>query len=871
MKLAVALVISFSAILAKAADLPFETEADRSPAVKFKGNVLFTHARILTVTKGNINDGDLLILNGKIAKIGRGLKAPEGVTTVDLKGKFLMPGIVDTHSHRGLDGTNEGGDSVTPEAAVRYFVNPESKNVWQALASGHTSALLLHGSANAIGGESVVVKYKYRHPVRELIVPDAPRMVKFALGENVTQKGDDTSRRYPKSRMGVESVYRRAFAAAKDYKDRIAKGEKVKRDLRLEALADILNRKIWVQCHSYRSDEMLMMVRLSQEYGFKIGAMQHALESYKIAPEMAKAGVGAGMFADLWGYKIEAYDAMPWNAWICWKAGVLVSINTDGTSGTTALNLDAAKVMRYGGVPENEALKMITINPAIELGIDKRAGSLEVGKDGDVSIWDGHPFSVYSRPAMTVIEGEAYFVRRDAFGVDPVSTIKDSPGRFRYQESLRVPRVGKTFALVNGTVYPVTGTPIKGGTVVVQDGKILAVGRDVKIPGGADVIDIGGKSVYPGFIDAGANIGLNEISGIAQINDSTEFGEYQPDLNAGTALWPESVYYGTARMNGITHSLCRPLSGVIAGQAAFIQHEGLTTEEIGVGNKAALVVNFPTVITYKDLAQDFTCCSVDAWSAIGIAWLDGRVSPHTHDHDMAGAVVAEAELPARIKELDAYFDKAKEYLAGPRSPRNESYEAMEPYVRRQKVVLLRVRNAASIRAAVDFAKRNRLKVVLSGAAEAWKEADLLARERIPVIIEPAGRVALGANTTTTDWDPYDTPYAAAGILAKAGVVFAYESADNSASMNLALRAGQSCAYGLKPEDAIRALTINAATIFGQEKLRGSIEPGKVADLIVVDGDPLEVASQVQLAFIAGKPVNLANKFTMLRDKYSGRR
>jgi imidazolonepropionase-like amidohydrolase len=196
---------------------------------------------------------------------------------------------------------------------------------------------------------------------------------------------------------------------------------------------------------------------------------------------------------------------------------------------------------------------------------------------------------------------------------------------------------------------------------------------------------------------------------------------------------------------------------------------------------------------------------------------------------------------------------------------------MEPYVRRQKPVLLRVRNAATIRAAVDFAKRNRLTVILGGATDAWKEADLLARERIPVIIEPAGRVALGANSPTADWDPYDAPYAAAGILARAGVVFAFESADNSASMNLANRAGQSCAYGLKPEDAIRALTLNAARIFGQDKLRGSIEAGKVADLIVVDGDPLEMASQVQMAFIAGLPVELTSKFTVLRDKYSVRR
>jgi imidazolonepropionase-like amidohydrolase len=384
---------------AMAQNFPVETESFRHPKIDNHKNLFIKDGRILTATHGVIEKGSILVRDGKIVAIGD-IQAPEGVMVINAAGKVVTPGIVDAHIHRGMDSTNEGTDAITAEVRVLDILNPDNKNIWQAVASGETSGLILHGSANPVGGQSLVVKLKYGRPPDELPIKTAPRMIKFALGENVTRSGSQQATRFPHTRMGVEAVYRRGFTEAREYlKKWDAYHEAVKtnpnakppqRDLRLETLGDILQRKIWVQCHSYRADEILMLVRLSQEFGFKIGAMQHALESYKIAPELAKAGVGVSLFADDWAGKLELYDCIPYAPAILTKAGVNVSINTDGTSGTTAMNLDAAKSMRFGGLSEQQVLDMITINPARELGIDDRTGSIDVGKDADIVIWDGH-------------------------------------------------------------------------------------------------------------------------------------------------------------------------------------------------------------------------------------------------------------------------------------------------------------------------------------------------------------------------------------------------------------------------------------------------------------------------------------------------
>ena len=386
-----------------------------------KGEVLIKNATVLTASKGTLTGTDILIRDGKIARIGKGLTAGSGAKVIDATGKFVSPGIIDAHSHSMLSAINEGSLAVTSMTRTRDMLDPNDITIYRALAGGVTSALLLHGSANPIGGQSTTVKFKWGHPVEDYPISDAPLGIKFALGENVKRSSftpqPGQTFRYPRTRMGTMEVIRDAFRRARDYKqawdDYRAKKTKVppRVDEELQPLVEILEGKRLVHCHGYRSDEHLNILRIAEEFGFKVGTLQHGLEAYKIAPEIAKHGAGVSIFTDSWSYKIEAYDAIPYNAYILWKNGVTVSINSDSDERMRRLNLDAAKVMKYGGVPEEDALKMITLNPAKQLGIDKRTGSVEVGKDGDLVIWSEHPFSPYSHPEITMIEGEVYFDR----------------------------------------------------------------------------------------------------------------------------------------------------------------------------------------------------------------------------------------------------------------------------------------------------------------------------------------------------------------------------------------------------------------------------------------------------------------------------
>ncbi len=387
------------------------------------------HATILTVTHGTLTDTDLLLRNGKIAAIGKNLAAPAGATEVDATGKYVMPGIIDPHSHMMSDATNEGTLSVTSMVRIADVLNPTDEHIYYDLAGGTTTLNVLHGSANTIGGQNAVVKLKWGHPVSDMLFPGAPPGIKFALGENVTQKNNgrvivvgqpQRQPRYPSTRMGQEEVIRDAFTRAKDYqrewadyRARVAKGEKnlvaPRRDLELEPLVEVLEGKRLIHAHSYRADEMLMLLELGDELGFKVATLQHALEAYKIAPEIAAHGAGMSTFADMWGYKIEAYDAIPYNVAITMRHGVLSTINSDDDGRSRRLNIDAAKLIRYGGLTDDEALATITINGAKQLGIADKVGSIEVGKDADVVIWDGHPLSVYSSPETTFIDGEIFF------------------------------------------------------------------------------------------------------------------------------------------------------------------------------------------------------------------------------------------------------------------------------------------------------------------------------------------------------------------------------------------------------------------------------------------------------------------------------
>ncbi len=386
-----------------------------------KGDVLIKNATVMTATAGTLQATDILVQDGKIARIGKSLTAGSGTATIDATGKFVTPGIIDAHSHTMLSAINEGSLAVTSMTRIRDMLVPEDVAIYRALAGGVTAALLLHGSANPIGGQSSTVKFKYGRPVEDFPIQGAPAGIKFALGENVKRSSSTPQPgqtvRYPRTRMGTMEVIRDAFIRAREYKqswdDFRAKKTRVQPriDEELQPLVEILEGKRIVHCHGYRSDEHLNILRVADEFGFKIGTLQHGLEAYKIAPEIAKHGAGVSIFTDNWSYKLEAYDAIPYNAYILWKNGVNVSINSDSNERMRRLNLDAAKVVKYGGVPEQDALKMITLNPAMQLGIDKRTGSVEVGKDGDLVIWSAHPFNPYTIVETTIIEGEIFFDR----------------------------------------------------------------------------------------------------------------------------------------------------------------------------------------------------------------------------------------------------------------------------------------------------------------------------------------------------------------------------------------------------------------------------------------------------------------------------
>ncbi len=388
--------------------------------------ILIQNATILTVSHGAIEHGSILIKDGKIAEVGQSIKTPKDAQVIDAAGQFVMPGIIDCHSHIAAESINEGSVSVSSMVNMAEILNPDDIDIYRDLAGGVTSANILHGSANAIGGQTLVIKLRWGQPAAKLPFEGALPGIKFALGENPKRSNFSVPgqpKRYPATRMGVEETIRGAFSEARDYKKswdnynkRAATGEKnlipPRRDLRLEPLAEVLEGKRYVHSHCYREDEILMLLRVAKEFGFKVRTFQHVLEGYKVADELAAAGAGASTFSDWWAYKVEAYDAIPYNAALMTRRGVVVSINSDDAEEATHLNQEAAKSMKYGGLSHDEALKLVTLNPAMQLGIDKRAGTIDVGKDADLVIYNRDPLSAYAVVQKTLIDGRVYFDRQ---------------------------------------------------------------------------------------------------------------------------------------------------------------------------------------------------------------------------------------------------------------------------------------------------------------------------------------------------------------------------------------------------------------------------------------------------------------------------
>ncbi|MBC7937979.1 MAG: amidohydrolase family protein [Rhizobacter sp.] len=381
--------------------------------------LLIKNATVWTNEKeGILNNTDVLVVNGKISAIGKNL-TNAGARIIDGTGKYLTPGIIDEHSHIAVASINEGGQSVTSEVRIADNLDPEDVDIYRQLSGGVTTSHILHGSANTIGGQTQLIKLRWGVNDEELKFKGADGFIKFALGENVKRTTSQNNNRFPDTRMGVEQVQMDAFTRAKDYENALKgpNAKNVRRDLELDALVEIMNKKRFITCHSYVQSEILETMKIAEQFDFTINTFTHILEGYKVADKMKAHGAAASTFSDWWAYKMEVQDAIPYNAGIMNKVGLNVAINSDDGEMARRLNQEAAKTVKYSGISEEEAFKMVTLNPAKMLHIDNKVGSIKTGKDADLVLWSGHPLSIYAKAEKTMVDGIVYFDREKDAGM----------------------------------------------------------------------------------------------------------------------------------------------------------------------------------------------------------------------------------------------------------------------------------------------------------------------------------------------------------------------------------------------------------------------------------------------------------------------
>jgi imidazolonepropionase-like amidohydrolase len=852
------------AVLALAATLYFPALTTRLRGQAPNGVIAIRNATLLTATKGTIQNGTIVLRNGKIAAIGTNVAVPAGAELIDGTGKFVSPGLIDCHSHIANDDVNEGGTSVSSMVGMEDVLDPNDPDIYRDLAGGTTTANILHGSANAIGGKTIVIKLRWgKTRPDDLIFQGALPGIKFALGENVTQKRGaqrNPPERFPTTRQGVDYVIRDAFVRAKayrkawaDYDAAKAKGLDVlppKKDLQLEPLVEVLEGKRLVHAHSYRADEILMLIRVADEMGFKVATFQHVLEGYKVAKEIAAHGAGASTFSDWWGYKIEAADAIPYNAALMTRKGVVVSINSDDAEQARRLNNEAAKSIRYGGLSEDEALALVTINPAKQLRIDNRVGSLEVGKDADVVIWNHHPLTTEAIVDQAFIDGTLYYDRakdEQRATVNEASDGANGSGNGAPSASAQAPAPapvpaerlivtsnanGPVWAITDARIVTVSGEVIPRGTIVINGNRITAVGANVSAPAGAKVVDAGGANVYPGFIDAGTDIGLNE-PGPRNYDDVSEMGEWNQALRTERAIRMDGDAVPVTRVEGITTIGVLPGGGVISGSMPVMDLDGWTWEEAALRPSAGLVATYP--------------------GAGGGGRGFGR----------GGA--PQANTQDQIAQLHAWLARARAYAKEPAGhPVDLALQPFIPILNRTQALIVNANTDRGIRDAVAWAEREHVRIVLRGGADTQRVAEFLKAHDVSVILTSV--LTLPPREDDFHAYPYETP----GVLAKAGVRFAFSSGGFQFSRNIPFQAGRAVAWGLDHDAAVRAMTLDAARILGVDSQVGSIEPGKLANLVVEKGDALEITSQIEHVIIAGRDVPLETRQTELYKRYLAR-
>lgn len=863
------------------------------PALVIKG------ATVLTVTKGVIPNGTIVVRDGRFVAVGAGVEIPPGAEVVDAAGTFVTPGLIDEHGHLMSDSVNEGGTTVSSMTNILDVLNPTDVDLYRDLAGGLTTAVVFHGSANPIGGTNAVIKLRWgKTRAEDLLFEGAVPGLKFALGENpkdMRQFGQTGPRRYPASRPGVEFVIRDAFTRAReyqrawqDYRRRKQAGEDVpppRRDLQLDPLVEVLEGKRLAHVHAYRADEMLMALRLAEEFGFKVATFEHGLEGYKIAKEIAAHGAGVGTFSDWWGYKVEAIDAIPYNAALLLKAGANVAINSDSAEHARRLNSEAAKMMKWGGLSEDQALSLVTINPARMLKIDARVGSIEAGKDADFVIWNRHPLSSYAIVNRTYVDGVLYYDREadlkrvadaesekaalvaaekaaekaaeslkppgetgsakpkpEQTAAAPPAPVAGATSAYSLSPVMKVKPLVGSLAIVNARINPITKAVIERGTIVVKDGVITDVGEGVAIPPGTKTIDAAGADVYPGWINARTTVGLSE-PGPRGYQDTDEMLEFNPQLRTVVAYHNDSESIPVARANGITTVAVFPSGRLMGGQIPVMNLDGWTWEESVVSPVVGIPFAFPGV-------------------GRGERPFGGPPPPAGKERTYADLKKDRDAVLDRVARL---LDAARAYAkANPDRRTDWVLEALVPVVARQMPLFVSAPREQDIRDAVAFADRVNVRIVLVTGPEAIFAAPLLKAGNVPVILGPI------LTLPPREDQFHAASYMTAGALAKAGVRFAFATGDNANVRQLPFQAAQSVAWGLPRDAALRALTIDAAEILGLSGRLGSIEPGKIANLIVTRGDPLDVRGEVTRVIINGRDVGLENKHLELYERYLAR-
>ena len=617
-------------------------------------------ATILTATRGTIQNGTIVLRGGRIAAVGANVPVPSGAEIMDGAGKFVSPGIIDCHSHIAADSINEGGTTVSSMTGIEDVFDPTDVDIYRDLAGGVTTANVLHGSANPIGGKNYVIKLRWGRPrAEEFAFEGAMPGIKFALGENPKRRGGGAGAPLtgPRAIRGrawgsntssatPSSARRRIRSDWQEYDRRKKGGENAvppRRDLQLEPLVEILEGKRLVHAHAYRADEILMLLRVADEFGFKIATLQHVLEGYKVAKEIAAHGAGASSFADWWGYKIEAFDAIPYNAALMTRKGVLVSINSDSAELARHLNTEAAKSIKWGGLTDDEALALVTINPAKQLRIDNRVGSLEVGKDADVTIWSHHPLSSYAIVERVYIDGQSHYDRlddqkrltdlvRDKTSLvnaerserrPPTSTEPDRPQSPRSSDAVtgtngsiaRDDRSANGLRATSECLRATSDTPScherRASSRSPTRGSSPSPGRRSSAAPSSSAtassrasartsacrparrsIDAAGADVYPGFINARTAIGLAD-PGAGGFDDADEVLDFNPQLRAQVAFHNDSEAIPVLRANGVTTVAVTPGGGILGGQIAVMNLDGYTYEESSIATGIGISFQFP--------------------------------------------------------------------------------------------------------------------------------------------------------------------------------------------------------------------------------------------------------------------------------------